>query len=163
MESGQGDGLNPCGFGNKNGTSVTNFFVDFTNLFVESVFMAKVAAPKPTDGELAILRVIWQRGPSTVREVNEVMGPKVGYTTILKLLQIMTDKGLVKRDVSQRTHIYVAAQKQATTQRVLVTDLLNRAFGGSAQKLILHALESQPTSKAELNEIRKLIDGKEKK
>ena len=87
---------------------------------------------KPTDAELGILRVLWNRGPSTVRDVADAMGRQESYTTILKLLQIMTDKGLVERDQSQRTHVYTAAMSEAQTQKQLVTDLLTRAFDGSA-------------------------------
>jgi BlaI family transcriptional regulator, penicillinase repressor len=119
---------------------------------------------KPTDGELAILRVLWTRGPCTVRQVAEELGKDTGYTTALKLLQIMTDKGLVRRDESARTHIYRAASTEDQTQRQLVTDLLDRAFGGSAAKLVLQALATAKTSPKELAEIRKLLDrqGEEK-
>lgn len=113
---------------------------------------------KPTDAELAILRVLWNRGPSTVREVAEALGRHEAYTTVLKLLQIMTDKGLVDRDESSRTHVYAAADSEQQTQKQLVVDLLNRAFDGSAAKLVLHALSSGRASAEELAEIRKLID-----
>lgn len=113
---------------------------------------------KPTDGELAILRVLWSRGPSTVRQVAEELGRDTGYTTALKLLQIMTDKGLVRRDESARTHIYQAAYSEDQTQRQLVTDLLDRAFGGSAAKLVLQALATSKATPKELAEIRKLLD-----
>jgi len=113
---------------------------------------------KPTDAELAILRVLWDRGPSTVREVAEVMGRQAGYTTVLKLLQIMTDKKLVLRDESERTHVYRAAYSEDQTQQHLVTDLISRAFEGSAAKLVLQALNAAKTSPEELEEIRKLID-----
>jgi BlaI family transcriptional regulator, penicillinase repressor len=121
--------------------------------------------PRPTESELAILNVLWQRGPSTVREVFEVLGQDkdIGYTTVLKLMQIMTEKHLVKRDESSRTHVYEAAYSQDVTQRQLVDDLLERAFSGSASRLVLQALSSQPTSKKELAEIRKLLDSLEKK
>src|SRR5438067_10876747 len=105
---------------------------------------------KPTDAELAILRVLWGRGPSTVREVAEVMGRESGYTTVLKLLQIMTEKGLVRRDESARTHVYTAACSQDHTERQLVTDLMNRVFGGSAAKLVLQALAATRTSPEDL-------------
>src|SRR6476660_9876698 len=95
---------------------------------------------KPTDAELAILRVLWTRGPSTVRHIAEVMDREAGYTTILKLLQIMTEKRLVVRDETARTHVYQAAYTEDQTQRQLVSDLLQRAFGGSAAKLVLQAL-----------------------
>src|SRR5919202_1839646 len=113
---------------------------------------------KPTDAELAILRVLWTRGPSTVRQVAEAMGREAGYTTILKLLQIMTDKRLVRRDDSSRTHVYAAAYSEDQTQRQLVSDLLTRVFDGSAAKLVLQALATAKSSPEELAEIRKLID-----
>ena len=113
---------------------------------------------KPTDAELAILRVLWTRGPSTVREVAESLGRHEGYTTILKLLQIMAEKGLVRRDESARTHIYEAAHSEENTQKQLVADLLTRAFDGSAAKLVLHALDTGKASPEELAEIRRLID-----
>jgi len=113
---------------------------------------------KPTDAELAILRVLWERGPSTVRQVAAVMDREAGYTTVLKLLQIMAEKGLVRRDESERTHVYTAAYSQDITERQLVTDLMNKVFGGSAAKLVLQALASTKASPEELAEIRKLID-----
>ena len=112
---------------------------------------------KPTDAELGILRVLWARGPSTVRQVAEQMGRETGYTTVLKLLQIMTEKRLVTRDESARTHIYQAAYTQDQTERQLVTDLLDRVFDGSAAKLVLQALASNKASLEELDEIKKLI------
>ena len=114
---------------------------------------------KPTDAELAILTVLWSRGPSTVREIAEDMGREAGYTTILKLLQIMTEKGLVVRDETARTHVYEAASTQDQTQRQLVTDLLERAFDGSAAKLVLQALAATKSSPEELAEIKKLLRG----
>ena len=114
--------------------------------------------PKPTDAELAILRVLWARGPSTVREVAAVLRRDGAYTTILKLLQIMADKRLVRRDESARTHVYAAAFTEHQTQRQLVSDLLDRAFGGSASKLVLHALEARRATPEELAEIRRLLD-----
>jgi BlaI family transcriptional regulator, penicillinase repressor len=116
------------------------------------------ARRRPTDAELAILRVLWARGPSTVRQVAEILGRETGYTTVLKLLQIMTDKGLVRRDESARTHVYEAAHSQDQTERQLVADLMDRLFDGSAAKLVLQALASTKTSPEELAEIRKLID-----
>ena len=113
---------------------------------------------KPTDGELSILRVLWDRGPSTVREVAEVMGRQAGYTTVLKLLQIMTEKKLVLRDESERTHVYRAAYSEDQTQQHLVSDLISRAFEGSAAKLVLQALNTGKASPEELDAIRKLID-----
>jgi BlaI family transcriptional regulator, penicillinase repressor len=114
---------------------------------------------RPTDSELAILRVLWTRGPSTVREVAEVMGREAGYTTILKLMQIMTEKRLVRRDEAARTHVYEAAYSEDQTQRHLVTDLLDRVFDGSAAKLVIQALNAgKASSPEELAEIRKLLD-----
>jgi predicted transcriptional regulator len=112
---------------------------------------------KPTDAELAILRVLWSRGPSTVRQIAERMGRETGYTTILKLLQIMTEKRLVVRDESARTHIYEAAYTRDQTERQLVADLLDRVFDGSAAKLVLQALSTSKASPEELDEIKKLI------
>jgi BlaI family penicillinase repressor len=113
---------------------------------------------KPTDGELGILRVLWSRGPSTVRDVFDALGGEGAYTTVLKLLQIMTEKGLVHRDDSTRTHVFEAAYSEDQTQQQLVGDLLDRAFGGSAAKLVLRALEARAASPDELAEIRKLLD-----
>lgn len=118
----------------------------------------KPARRKPTDAELGILNVLWTRGPSTVRQVAEALGREAGYTTVLKLLQIMTEKQLVVRDERARTHIYQAAYTEDQTQRQLVSDLLDRAFGGSAAKLVLQALAANKTSPEELAEIRKLLD-----
>ena len=117
--------------------------------------------PKPTDAELAILRVLWERGPSTVRQVHELVARDrpAAYTTALKLLQIMTEKGLVDRDERERTHIYRARLSEEQTQRQLVRDLLDRAFGGSASKLVMQALATRRASADELREIRKAIDG----
>jgi predicted transcriptional regulator len=115
--------------------------------------------PRPTDAELAILRVLWERGPATVRQVHEALADReTGYTTTLKLMQIMADKGLVTRDESARTHVYAARVSQEQTQRQLVNDLVDRAFGGSAAELVLRALSDARTSTEELREIRKLID-----
>jgi predicted transcriptional regulator len=120
--------------------------------------MVRRASKRPTDAELAILRVLWARGPSTVREVAQEMDRESAYTTILKFLQIMTDKGLVSRDESPRTHVYEAVLSEGETQRQLVRDLLDRAFDGSAAKLVMQALASKKTSRKELDEIRKLLD-----
>jgi predicted transcriptional regulator len=122
--------------------------------------MAKKRLPKPTEAELAILRVLWERGPSTVRDVQQALQDErgTGYTTALKLLQIMTDKGLVRRDDRQRTHVYEAVLPAEATQRQLVRDLLDRAFGGSARQLVMQALSAERASKADLAEIRKLLD-----
>ena len=116
--------------------------------------------PRPTDAELAILRVLWERGASTVRQVHEALADtrETGYTTTLKLMQIMADKGLVKRNETARTHVYTANAGQEQTQRQLVQDLVDRAFGGSAAQLVLRALSGDGATDAELKEIRKLID-----
>ncbi|MFI5177931.1 MAG: BlaI/MecI/CopY family transcriptional regulator [Vicinamibacterales bacterium] len=116
--------------------------------------------PRPTDAELAILRVLWERGPSTVRHVHEALAGarETGYTTSLKLMQIMAEKGLVTRDESSRTHIYTARLSQDQTQRQLVSDLLDRAFGGRSAALVLQALSAHPATPEELQEIRKLIE-----
>jgi len=115
---------------------------------------------RPTDAELAILRVLWRVGPATVRQVQEEMNQnqQTGYTTVLKMLQIMTEKGLVKRDETERTHVYEASLPEEETQRQLVDDLLERAFGGSARQLVLHALSAKTTSRTELAQIRELLD-----
>ena len=115
---------------------------------------------KPTDAELGILRVLWSRGPSTVRQVTELLGKDTGYTTVLKLLQIMTEKRLVVRDEAERTHVYEAAYTEDQTQRQLVTDLLDKVFDGSAAKLVLQALASNKSSPEELAEIKKLLESK---
>ena len=112
---------------------------------------------KPTEAELAILSVLWARGASTVREVAQAMGRESAYTTVLKLLQIMTEKRLVRRDASSRTHIYSVAHSRDETQRQLVSDLVDRAFDGSAAKLVVQALSSTKASPEELAEIRKLL------
>ena len=126
--------------------------------------MAKKHLPRPTEAELAILRVLWDRGPSTVRAVQQALEDErgTGYTTALKLLQIMTEKGLVRRDDRQRTHVYEAVLPAEATQRQLVRDLLDRAFGGSARQLVMQALSAERASKADLAEIRKLLDTLEK-
>jgi predicted transcriptional regulator len=113
---------------------------------------------KPTDAELAILRVLWARGPSTVREVAEALGREGAYTTVLKLLQIMTDKRLVHRDDTERSHVYQAVSSEDQTQQQLVADLLRRAFDGSAAKLVLQALAAGKASPDEIAEIRRLLD-----
>jgi predicted transcriptional regulator len=113
---------------------------------------------KPTDAELAILRVLWAQGPSTVRQVAEALDREAAYTTILKLLQIMAEKRLVRRNETARTHVYEAAYTEDQTQRQLVTDLLDRAFGGSAAQLVLQALATTKATPQELAEIKKLIE-----
>ncbi len=118
--------------------------------------------PKPTAAELAILRVLWAHGPGTVRQVHDVLAAgrshATGYTTTLKLIQIMTDKGLLVRTTHGRQHVYRAAQTEHATQKRLVRDLLDRAFGGSTARLVMHALAARPASAEELREIRRLLD-----
>lgn len=115
---------------------------------------------RPTDAELGILRVLWSRGPSTVREVQAELAKlaPTGYTTVLKLLQIMTEKGLVERDESSRAHVYSAGQPRQQVQRGLIGHLLDRAFEGSASQLVQQALATRPASARELAEIRSLLD-----
>ena len=113
---------------------------------------------KPTDAELAILRVLWTRGPSTVREVAVDMGREEAYTTVLKLLQIMTEKRLVRRNETARTHVYEAVGTKEQMRKRLVSDLVERVFDGSAAKLVLHALAATKASPEELAEIRKLLN-----
>ena len=128
--------------------------------------MKKTPVPKPTDAELAILRVLWDRGPSTVRQVYDVLSQQrdFAYTTTLKLLQLMTEKGITVRAEEGRVHVYRAGFAQEDTQQRLVSDLLDRAFGGSSAKLVMQALAAKPASAEELREIRQLLaeHGKEK-
>lgn len=122
--------------------------------------------PKPTDAELMILNVLWQLGPSTVREVlarlQEIRSPDIGYTTVLKLIQIMTDKGLLERDATQRPQIYTALISQDETQQNFVSELLDKAFGGSAKRLVMQVLVSKEASDAELADVERLLDRLEK-
>src|SRR5688500_11155790 len=122
--------------------------------------MATPQLPRPTDAELAILNVLWRRGPSTVRDIHAELGPGsgTGYTTTLKMLQIMTGKKLVRRDEQSRSHVYEAALSEERTQRQLVRDLLDRAFNGSAAKLVMQALATKRASAAELAQVRSLIE-----
>jgi len=121
-------------------------------------YMIRRMKRRPTDAELAILRVLWNRGPSTVREVADAMRHQGAYTTVLKTLQIMTEKGLVRRDEAERSHVYQAVASETSTQRQLVTDLMHRVFEGSAAKLVLQALRAGQASPDELAEIRRLLD-----
>jgi BlaI family penicillinase repressor len=125
----------------------------------------KAAPPRPTDAELEILTILWSRGPSTVRAVHEIIAGRkpTQYTTVLKTLQIMDQKGLVLRDQAQRAHIYQASQPCEATQRQLAGDLLQRAFGGSARSLMLGALSSRPASKQEIAELHQLLEDHEKR
>jgi BlaI family penicillinase repressor len=123
------------------------------------------ATHKPTASELEILRVLWARGPSTVREVHQALSATkpVGYTSILKLMQIMTEKGLVRRNEDQRAHVYEACEPAEKTKRQIAGDVLQRVFEGSARELMLHALAGRATSKAEIEELRRLLDEYERK
>ena len=122
--------------------------------------MAKANPPLPTDAELEILRVLWKRGPSTVREVFEELkeAKPVGYTTVLKFMQIMAEKGLVRRNEQNRTHIYSSMAPRESTQRQMVGDLLDRAFGGSATQLVMQALSAKRATPGEIDQIRRLLD-----
>jgi len=122
--------------------------------------MSKRDVPRPTDAELEILNVLWQRGAATVREVHDELSTHKAtlYTTVLKMLQIMTEKGLVERDESQRAHLYRARLAQDETQRQLLNDLVARAFDGSATKLVMQALSSKEASAEELTKIRAMLD-----
>lgn len=122
--------------------------------------MSKEDTLRPTEAELQILKVLWKRGSSTVREVYDVLNqskPMI-YTTVLKLMQIMTEKGLVKRDLSQRAHLYEANVAQSDTQQQLVGDLLEKVFDGSASQLVMQALNNKKASQKEISEIRNLLD-----
>jgi BlaI family transcriptional regulator, penicillinase repressor len=134
-------------------------------MFVDWLIRLMSKTPRPTDAELAILRVLWQLGPSTVRQVHDVLmrDRPTAYTTALKLLQIMTEKGLVRRDESDRTHVYQSRLTEEQTQRQLIRDLMDRAFGGSSSKLVMQALASKRASTDELTEIRRMLErGKER-
>lgn len=126
--------------------------------------MKKGKLPKPTESELEILQILWEAGPSTVRQVNDRLNEQreVGYTTTLKLMQIMADKGLAQRDTESRTHIYRAAVSEKDTQRRLLEKFVDTAFRGSAMKLVVQALGNHRASSEELEEIKALIDRMEK-
>jgi BlaI family transcriptional regulator, penicillinase repressor len=119
-----------------------------------------MARPKPTAGELEILHALWRKGPSTVNEVQAVLarGDRVAYTTVLKLLQIMFEKGLVKRDDSTRPHVFRAAVSEPQVKRRVITDLLNQVFEGSAMSLVMHALSAKRATPEELRRLRALLD-----
>src|SRR5438874_13195266 len=123
---------------------------------------SKPPAPLPTDAELDILAALWRLGPSTVREVHEALGKQSGYTTTLKQMQLMTEKGLLLRSERFRSHVYQAGAAKEQTQKRIAGDLLKRAFDGSAKSLVLGALAAQPASSEELDEIRRMLDKFEK-
>jgi BlaI family penicillinase repressor len=148
----------------------TNYFVDrridsYDTRSVASQSLSKepVPPPLPTAGEVAILAVLWRQGASTVREVHEALGKDSGYTTTLKLMQLMFEKGLVVRNERYRSHLYEARAPKEQTQRQIAGDLLKRAFEGSAKSLVLGALAAQPASGKDLAEIRSLLDEFEKR
>lgn len=122
--------------------------------------MKKTRGSRPTGAELEILGVLWRQGPSTVREVHNILGrtKHTGYTTVLKLMQIMAEKGLVRRNEDQRAHVYEARAPQDQTQKQLVRDLVDRAFNGSAMNLVMQALSARKASAEELAKIRQLLD-----
>jgi len=126
--------------------------------------MSRTGVPRPTDAELSILRVLWQSGPSTVRHVHDVLSRErpVAYTTALKLMQIMTEKGLLDRDDGVRPQLYSARQKQSHTQQHLLRDFLDRAYGGSVRSLVMHALSTKKPSAKDLEELEALLDRFEK-
>ena len=148
----------------------TNYFVDIRinsydtrNMASRSPSKEPAPPPLPTDAEIAILAVLWRQGASTVREVHEALGKESGYTSTLKLLQLMFEKGLVVRNERYRSHLYDARAPKEQTQRQIVGDLLKRAFDGSARSLVLGALAAQSASSKDLDEIRSLLDEFEKR
>lgn len=129
--------------------------------------MRRETIQKPTEAELEILTILWQRETATVREVHEIINERrpTAYTTVLKTLQIMTEKSLVERETEQKAHVYRAKIEQAATERNFAEDLLNRVFGGSAAQLVMRVLETKPASDKELAQIRQMLDeaeGREK-
>jgi len=145
--------------------SSTNIFVDNYEAIRITLRIMKRKLPRPTEGELELLQALWDKGPSTVRELHEAIGRHrpVGYTSVLKLLQIMTEKGLVEREESSRAHVYRAAATQDETQTQLLRDISRRLFAGSATQLAMHALTMEPVSERELEELRNLIEQKRKR
>jgi len=127
--------------------------------------MPTPSTPKPTASELEILQILWERGPSTVREVHEALSEKrpIGYTSVLKFMQIMTVKGTVRRNEEQRAHVYEAVQPAEKTKRQLAMDVLQRVFDGSASDLMMHALAGRKASKEEIEEMRCLLSEYERK
>jgi predicted transcriptional regulator len=125
--------------------------------------MKKDSVPKPTEAELEILQILWKHGPCTVRFVNEQLNEKkkVGYTTTLKIMQLMLEKRILKRDEKRRSHLYRPAVREKETQRLLLDRFLQTAFGGSAMKMVMQALGNHKTSKEEISQIRKFLDNLE--
>lgn len=132
----------------------------FSYIIGQILHMGRKPLPKPTEAELALLRVLWERGPSTVREIWQQINrhQRAGYTTVLKLLQIMLEKGLVRRDETTRSHVYGPSLTEDQTQKQVVVDVLDRVFAGSARRLVMQALTAKKASPEELAEIRKLLD-----
>lgn len=124
-----------------------------------------MTTPKPTASELEILQVLWERGPSTVREVHDALSTKkpIGYTSVLKLMQIMTAKGTLRRNEEQRAHVYEAVQPAEKTKRQLAMDVLQRVFDGSASDLMMHALSGQKATKEEIEEMRRMLSEYERR
>lgn len=124
-----------------------------------------MTTPKPTASELEILQVLWERGPSTVREVHDAISTKkaIGYTSVLKLMQIMTAKGTLRRNEEQRAHVYEAVQPAEKTKRQLAMDVLQRVFDGSASDLMMHALSGQKATKEEIEEMRRMLSEYERR
>jgi len=122
--------------------------------------MTRKSRGRPTDAELAILRILWDHGACTVRQVHDLLEPPqpIGYTTVLKTMQIMFDKGLLERDESERAHRYTARLTEEKTQQGLVRDLLDRAFSGSAARMVMQALATRRASREEIEQIRRLLD-----
>jgi BlaI family transcriptional regulator, penicillinase repressor len=127
--------------------------------------MATTPNRRPTTSELEILHILWERGPSTVREVHESLHARrpIGYTSVLKLMQIMTAKGTVRRNEEQRAHVYEAVQPEEKTKRELALDVIQRVFDGSASELMMHALAGRKASKEEMEEMRRLLNEHERK
>ena len=127
--------------------------------------MKATAQQNPTPSELEILQVLWSHGPSTVREVHEALSAtkQLGYTTVLKLMQIMSAKGIVSRSETQRAHVYEAQEPAEKTKQQFAADMMHRVFQGSASELMLHALAGRHSSKEELKELRRLLDEYERK
>lgn len=124
-----------------------------------------MTTPKPTASELEILQVLWERGPSTVREVHDALAAKkpIGYTSVLKLMQIMTAKGTLRRNEEQRAHVYEVVQPAEKTKRQLAMDVLQRVFDGSASDLMMHALAGRKASKEEIEEMRRMLTDYERR
>lgn len=128
--------------------------------------MARPKSKNPTDREMAILRILWDKEPLTVRQVNDIMNQgdqqdqEIGYTSTLKIMQIMVDKGLVRRDKSHRTHAYYAVVAEEHTQKQVVNEMIDKVFGGSAKKLVMQVLAGQEVSDDEMKQIQKILDEK---